>query len=79
MCAGRQQHCGGHVHTSVVAVAVLLAPSPLAVFALGPVGHAAQLVCFRVRRERDAVEHRLAGDDGAPALAGGQAGHEVEK
>ena len=68
-----------HIHTPVVAVPVLLASSPLAVFALCPVGHAAQLVCLRVGRERDAVEHRLAGDGGAPAIGRGERGHEVEQ
>jgi hypothetical protein len=66
-------------HTPVVAVAILLASSPLAaVLALSPVGHATQLVGFRVGRERHAVEHRVGGNRGSPSLGIGQRGHEVQ-
>lgn len=65
--------------TSVVAVAVLLATAPVAVLAVGPVGHATQLVGLGVRRKRHAVEHGLLRDRRAPALGGGECGHKVQE
>ena len=65
--------------TSVVAVAVLLAAAPVAVLAVGPVGHAAELVGLGVGRKGHAIEHRLVRHGGAPALGRGQRGHEVQK
>jgi hypothetical protein len=67
------------VLTSVVAVAVLLAAAPVAVLAVGPVGHTAQLVGLGVGRKGHAVEHRLVRHGGAPALGRGQRGHEVQE
>lgn len=65
--------------TSVVAVAVLLAAAPVAVLAVGPVGHATQLVGLGIMRKWNAFEHDLLRDRWAPALGGGERGHEVQK
>lgn len=55
-------------------VSVVLLPSTTAVLALAvgsPVGHAAQLVALGEGRIGDAVQRGVAGDGGAPAIAGG--------